>query len=78
MVMDHGHRKIPAGQFKAKCLAILDEVQQRRETIVVTKRGRPVARITPIDSAEDRSSLEGSVLREDDIVGPFHDAWDAS
>jgi prevent-host-death family protein len=38
-------RTIAAGQFKAKCLAILDEVKESGEAVVVTKRGKPVARV---------------------------------
>jgi prevent-host-death family protein len=44
-------RTIPAGEFKAKCLAIMDEVQARGETIVITKRGKPVVRLMPLESA---------------------------
>jgi prevent-host-death family protein len=51
-------RRIPASEFKAKCLALLDEVAETRETLVVTKRGKPVARIVP---AEEPRSLIGSV-----------------
>jgi len=40
-------RFIPATEFKAKCLALLDEVQREGSSITVTKRGRPVATITP-------------------------------
>jgi prevent-host-death family protein len=77
IVMDHGHKIIAAGEFKAKCLAILDAVRRNKETIVVTKRGVPVARISPIPSEAAHPSLEGSVLAEDDIVGPFFDAWES-
>ncbi len=51
-------RRISASEFKAKCLALLDEVAETRETLVVTKRGKPVARVVP---AEDPRSLIGSV-----------------
>ena len=40
-------RTMPAGQFKAKCLALMDEVQATGETVVVTKRGKVVAWLTP-------------------------------
>ena len=40
-------RTISASAFKAKCLGLFDEVAQTGETIVVTKRGRPVARLVP-------------------------------
>jgi len=45
-------QKIAAGVFKAQCLALLDEVQQQRKEIVITKRGRPVARLIPVDQAK--------------------------
>lgn len=51
-------RTIPASEFKAKCLALLDEVAETRETLVVTKRGKAVARVEPI---EEPRSLIGSV-----------------
>ena len=44
-------RQIPAGRFKATCLALLDEVNTSRQEIVITKRGKPVARLVPVDSA---------------------------
>ena len=42
-------RTIPAGQFKARCLALMDEVQAKREPIVITKKGVAVARLVPAD-----------------------------
>lgn len=69
-------RQIPAGEFKARCLALLDEVGATGETLVITKRGRPVAKLMPVDDAAPRSLL-GSVLREKDIIRPTGEAWDA-
>lgn len=43
-------RSIAAGEFKAQCLHILDEVQQTGQPVTVTKRGRPVARVVPVPS----------------------------
>ena len=40
-------RSIPASQFKAQCLALLDEVAETRQPLVVTKRGKPVAKVVP-------------------------------
>jgi prevent-host-death family protein len=42
---------ITAAEFKAKCLRILDEVNQTREPVIVTKRGKPVAQIVPMPAA---------------------------
>jgi len=52
-------RTIPAGRFKAQCLRLLDEVAETGETIVVTKRGKAVAKLEPV---EPLPSLKGSVI----------------
>ncbi len=53
-------RSIPAGEFKQGCLAILDDVARTHRPVVVTKRGKPVARVVPI--VED-SAREDEILR---------------
>lgn len=72
MTMTKPPDHIAAGEFKAKCLALLDEVSDSGRTIVVTKRGRPVARIVPVEEAP---SLDGSVLHEGDLISPIGDDW---
>lgn len=67
-------RVVPAGRFKAECLALLDRVEQSGEPLVVTKRGRPVAEVVPIRGK--KRTLKGSVTVHGDIVGPILDAWD--
>ena len=68
-------RTISAGRFKADCLALLDQVAATGEAIVVTKGGRAMARVTPI---EKPPSLLGSVtfnVTEDELIyGPL-DTW---
>ena len=66
---------IPAGQFKARCLALLDRVARTGEEVIVTKRGRPVAKVVPIRPAS-QPSLVGSVKTRGDIVGPILDDWE--
>ena len=71
-------KSIPAGEFKAKCLRILDEVHLSKEPIVVTKRGKPVARIVSVQQKKSPfGAMAGTVLMEDDIVGPVNEPWDA-
>jgi prevent-host-death family protein len=65
---------MPAGEFKAKCLEVLDRVARDGDAYVVTKRGRPVARVVPIEPAK-RSPLRGSVSYHSDIVEPLGDEW---
>ena len=69
--------EISASQFKARCLALLDEVAESGAELVVTKRGRPVARVSPVD--ED-ASLRGSVeqlVDDDELIAPLELVWDA-
>jgi prevent-host-death family protein len=74
MTMKPKDRLVPAGEFKAKCLALFDEVEGRRLTLVVTKRGRPVARVVPL-SSDEPGSLRGSVLHEHDLISPVGAKW---
>lgn len=69
-------RTIPAAQFKARCLKLLDEVAETGETIVVTKRGKPVARVEPV---AEPPSLEGSVIylvENDEELFSTGEVWD--
>jgi len=66
-----------AGEFKAKCLSVLDEVERRRRTVIVTKRGRPVAQVAPLPQARG-SSLEGSLLHDEDPFAPVAVSWKAN
>jgi prevent-host-death family protein len=76
MTMSSARRTIPAAAFKARCLALLDEVGETHETVIVTKRGRPVARLVAADVPE-RRPLRGSVRYSGDLVAPTGGKWDA-
>jgi len=55
--------KIPAGEFKAKCLALLDEVREERKELIVTKRGVAVARIIPMEPAPGAKVVYGGLMK---------------
>lgn len=76
MTMKAKDRVIAAGEFKAKCLAVLDDVANGGQSVLVTKRGRPVARVVPVVEESPRSLL-GSVLYQGDLVSPIGEVWDA-
>lgn len=57
-----------AGEFKAHCLRVMDDVQRAREPVVITKKGKPVARLVPIEADTDRSVF-GCLAEEFEIVG---------
>ncbi len=73
------HTTIAAGEFKAKCLKLLDEVAEKRQTLVITKRGRPVAQVAPIPAKHQDivGSMKGSVTILGDIISPLDVEWDA-
>jgi prevent-host-death family protein len=65
-----------AGEFKAKCLAVLDEVAASKRPLIITKRGRPVAKVVPLADPEPapRKTL---IVRQGDLISPVGDVWDA-
>jgi prevent-host-death family protein len=65
-------KKMAAGAFKAKCLAVMDDVQAKRETIVITKHGKPVAKLVPVEPQGDDifGFLRGKVTITGDVVSP--------
>jgi prevent-host-death family protein len=71
--------EIPAGEFKAQCLKLMDEVQHQRRQIVITKRGKPVARLAPLtEELPDifgRMKGTGEILG--DIVSSTGEIWNA-
>lgn len=70
-------RSIPAARFKAQCLKLLDEVAETGETIVVTKRGKPVAKV---EAVEEPRSLKGSVVylvSDEELIAPIDEVWNA-
>lgn len=73
------HETIPAGQFKAHCLQIMNDVSTKHKRVVITKRGVPIAQLLP-PSEEGHLQLFGwmkqSVLINKDIVEPLDIQWE--
>jgi prevent-host-death family protein len=65
-------KKMAAGTFKAHCLAVMDEVQAKRETVVITKRGKPVAKLVPVteDTDDIYGFFSGKIKVVGDVVSP--------
>lgn len=64
-------KTIPTTEFKTRCLALLREVAENHETLIVTKHGKPVARVLPYSAPSDVNPLKDSVLFETDLVSPI-------
>jgi prevent-host-death family protein len=76
-------KTIGAAQFKAECLRVIDQMNRDHEPVTVTKRGRPVAIMSPVSPKNPASiigALRGSVLRYDEPFAPAADPsdWNAA
>lgn len=75
-------KKMAAGDFKSRCMAVIESVQKTREAVLITKRGRPVAKLVPAEEAPRKflGRLEGIVKIVGDIESPIEpaDAWDVA
>ncbi len=63
MSMDESYEIIPAGRFKQQCLAIIDNVAKTHKPIIISKRGKPVARLAPFESEGEIEERILSTLR---------------
>ena len=70
---------ISAGEFKAKCLKLMDVISKTHEEFVITKRGIPIAKIVPIQSDLDPFGfLQGTVSAKEDLsLMSTHEVWEA-
>ncbi len=70
---------ITAGKFKAQCLKIMDEVHKHNREVVITKYGKPVAKlvgVTPQTKEPLFGFLKDSVVIKGDIISPLEELWD--
>lgn len=73
-------REVPAGEFNARCLRLMDEVRASGQPLVITKRGKPVARLLPVEDEPPMAlfgRLKGHSMAPDDLIEPTGEAWDA-
>lgn len=73
-------KTMAAGEFKAKCLKVMDRVSATREPVLITKKGRPVAKLVPVDPTARYflGSLAGVIEIVGDIESPVEppEAWE--
>jgi prevent-host-death family protein len=65
-------REIPASRFKAQCLALLDEVAATGDELIVTKRGKPVARLAPLEPPKSLLGSAKMLVSEEEFIAPFY------
>lgn len=70
---------MPAGEFKAKCLDLMDKVRERGAEITITKRGIPVCKVVPLGETPEPifGSMAGTVLYYKDPTEPTGEKWEA-
>ncbi len=69
-------KTVSVTELRSRCLALLDEVQRTRRAVIITRNGKPVAKIVPTTSAHrDINPLKGSVLFQSDLISPISSAW---
>lgn len=75
-------KSISASRFKARCLRIMDEVKARREPLLITKKGKPVARLMPVEDPVRNvfGCLTGELEITGDIMEPVvaEPEWESS
>ena len=72
---------IPAGEFKAKCLQLMDEIHKKHLSLIITKRGIPVAQLIPVESEKPIDifgCMKGTVTINGDIINPIDVPWEAN
>ena len=72
-------KTMPAGEFKAKCLRVMEEVRKYRTPVVITKNGRPVADLVPHRprTRNARGILKDRLFITGDIISPIDIEWNA-
>jgi prevent-host-death family protein len=67
VVKESGMKKMAAGAFKTNCLAVMDEVKAKRVTVVITKHGKPVAKLVPV--SDEKDDIYGFLASKVKIIG---------
>jgi len=72
-------RTMKASEFKAKCLEVMDTVARTGDSVILTKRGKPVAKICPMESPPSSifGCMKGRIEILGDIISPIDVEWDA-
>jgi prevent-host-death family protein len=74
-------KKIAAAAFKAKCLTLMEQVRSTKQPLLITKRGKPVAKLVPVDTGEDNfiGRLKGVFRVVGDIESPVEppEVWES-
>ena len=72
-------QSLSVSEFKATCLAVLEDVKKHKKRVLITKRGKPIAEIVPYEGTQTRIPLKDTVQFVGDIISPVAEKeWEAS
>lgn len=74
-------RIIPAGEFKAKCLRLMQDIAEKRYPLIITKHGKKLVQIIPLPTASTKTyfgCMKGTVTIKADITKPLDEEWNAN
>lgn len=72
--------EIAAGEFKTHCLGLMEKIRLHHQTVIITKRGKPIAKLVPFENEGPQpifGYLKGRAAIKGDIVAPTGESWDA-
>ena len=73
-------KEMPAGEFKARCLQVMDQVNRTKTPVIITKRGKRIAKLVPVESEQTDpfGCMKGSARIVGDIIAPIDVKWEAN
>jgi prevent-host-death family protein len=71
---------LPATLFKAKCAETMDAVHELQRSLLITKHGKPLVRVSPVEDVAPNpiGFMQGTVVAAGDLIAPDHESWDES
>ena len=68
---------LSVSKFKATCLAVLEDIRKQKKKVIVTKRGKPIAEIIPVNHEKEEVPLKDTVIFMGDLISPVSaDEWE--
>ena len=72
--------EIAAGEFKTHCLGLMDKIHLHHQTVIITKRGKPIAKLVPFEDGGTKpifGFMKGHASITGDLIAPTGESWDA-
>lgn len=70
-------KTVAISEFKSKCLDLIKKMDKTKKPMIITKNGKPVAKLVPFKSDNNLEALRGKVKYYGDIISPIEEDWNA-